>query len=90
VRPVEVAANALAASAPEKFAGSSIVQVIERVQIPARNFRPSTMCLASSWTRPRGRQTMALEIEGNMIRALYVGRNPDKLRHLAASASPSV
>src|SRR5262249_31394967 len=29
-------------------------------------------------------QTAAFEIEGNVIRALYVVRNPDKLRHLAA------
>jgi RNA polymerase sigma-70 factor, ECF subfamily len=32
-------------------------------------------------------QTAAFEIEGDVIRALYVVRNPDKLRHLAA---PSV
>ncbi|HJZ75103.1 MAG TPA: sigma-70 family RNA polymerase sigma factor [Vicinamibacterales bacterium] len=31
-------------------------------------------------------QTAAFEIEGDVIRALYVVRNPDKLRHLAASA----
>jgi RNA polymerase sigma-70 factor (ECF subfamily) len=30
-------------------------------------------------------QTAAFEIEGGVIRALYVVRNPDKLRHLAAS-----
>jgi RNA polymerase sigma-70 factor (ECF subfamily) len=30
-------------------------------------------------------QTAAFEIEGDVIRALYVVRNPDKLRHLAAS-----
>ena len=30
-------------------------------------------------------QTAAFEIEGEVIRALYVVRNPDKLRHLAAS-----
>jgi RNA polymerase sigma-70 factor (ECF subfamily) len=29
-------------------------------------------------------QTTAFEIEGNVVRALYVVRNPDKLRHLAA------
>jgi RNA polymerase sigma-70 factor (ECF subfamily) len=29
-------------------------------------------------------QTMAFEIEGDAIRALYVVRNPDKLRHLPA------
>lgn len=35
---------------------------------------------------PEGRvQTAAFEIEGDVIRALYVVRNPDKLRHLAAS-----
>jgi len=28
-------------------------------------------------------QTAAFEIEGDLIRALYVVRNPDKLRHLA-------
>jgi RNA polymerase sigma-70 factor (ECF subfamily) len=28
-------------------------------------------------------QTSAFEIEGNLIRALYIVRNPDKLRHLA-------
>jgi RNA polymerase sigma-70 factor (ECF subfamily) len=28
-------------------------------------------------------QTSAFEIEGDLIRALYVVRNPDKLRHLA-------
>ena len=31
-------------------------------------------------------QTAAFEIEGDVVRALYVVRNPDKLRHLAASA----
>jgi hypothetical protein len=30
-------------------------------------------------------QTAAFEIEGNAIRTLYVVRNPDKLRHLAAA-----
>jgi RNA polymerase sigma-70 factor, ECF subfamily len=33
-------------------------------------------------------QTAAFEIEGDVIRALYVVRNPDKLRHLAAPARP--
>jgi RNA polymerase sigma-70 factor, ECF subfamily len=33
-------------------------------------------------------QTAAFEIEGDVIRALYVVRNPDKLRHLAAGAGP--
>ena len=33
-------------------------------------------------------QTAAFEIEGDVIRALYVVRNPDKLRHLAAASSP--
>jgi RNA polymerase sigma-70 factor, ECF subfamily len=33
-------------------------------------------------------QTAAFEIEGDVIRALYVVRNPDKLRHLAAGARP--
>jgi len=31
-------------------------------------------------------QTAAIEIEGDVIRAIYVVRNPDKLRHLAAAA----
>ena len=30
-------------------------------------------------------QTTTFEIEGDVIRALYVVRNPDKLRHLAAA-----
>ena len=30
-------------------------------------------------------QTAAFEIEGDVIRALYVVRNPDKLRHLATA-----
>jgi len=30
-------------------------------------------------------QTAAFEIEGDVIRALYVVRNPDKLRHLATT-----
>ena len=34
-------------------------------------------------------QTAAFEIEGNVIRALYVVRNPDKLRHLAPSQHKS-
>ena len=33
-------------------------------------------------------QTAAFEIEGDVIRALYVVRNPDKLRHLTAAATP--
>ncbi len=33
-------------------------------------------------------QTTAFEIEGGLIRALYVVRNPDKLRHLAAAPAP--
>jgi RNA polymerase sigma-70 factor, ECF subfamily len=32
-------------------------------------------------------QTAAFEIEGDVIRALYVVRNPDKLRHLATAAA---
>ena len=32
-------------------------------------------------------QTAAFEIEGDVIRALYVVRNPDKLRHLASPAA---
>jgi RNA polymerase sigma-70 factor (ECF subfamily) len=35
-------------------------------------------------------QTAVFEIEGDVIRALYVVRNPDKLRHLAAGAKPRV
>ena len=34
-------------------------------------------------------QTAAFEIEGGVIRALYVVRNPDKLRHLAAARDES-
>jgi len=33
-------------------------------------------------------QTAAIEIEGNVIRAVYVVRNPDKLRHLSPGAFP--
>jgi RNA polymerase sigma-70 factor, ECF subfamily len=33
-------------------------------------------------------QTTAFEIEGDVIRALYVVRNPDKLRHLAVTSAP--
>ena len=33
-------------------------------------------------------QTAAVEIEGGVIRALYVVRNPDKLRHLAKASAP--
>ena len=33
-------------------------------------------------------QTAAFEIDGDLIRALYVVRNPDKLRHLAARSTP--
>ena len=33
-------------------------------------------------------QTAAIEIEGDVIRAIYVVRNPDKLRHLATSSAP--
>jgi len=33
-------------------------------------------------------QTAAFEIEGDVIRALYMVRNSDKLRHLAAAAPP--
>ena len=33
-------------------------------------------------------QTAAFEIEGDAIRTLYVVRNPDKLRHLAAASAP--
>ena len=33
-------------------------------------------------------QTSAFEIEGDVIRALYVVRNPDKLRHLAPASTP--
>ena len=32
-------------------------------------------------------QTTAFEIDGGVIRALYVVRNPDKLRHLAAASA---
>jgi RNA polymerase sigma-70 factor (ECF subfamily) len=33
-------------------------------------------------------QSAAFEIEGAVIRALYVVRNPDKLRHVAATPAP--
>jgi hypothetical protein len=33
-------------------------------------------------------QTTTFELEGDVIRALYVMRNPDKLRHLAAASAP--
>ena len=33
-------------------------------------------------------QTAAFEIEGDVIRALYVVRNSEKLRHLAPAAPP--
>jgi len=33
-------------------------------------------------------QTAAFEIEGDVIRALYVVSNPDKLRHLSAPSVP--
>jgi RNA polymerase sigma-70 factor (ECF subfamily) len=33
-------------------------------------------------------QTAAFEIEGDVIRAVYVVRNPDKLRHLAVASVP--
>jgi RNA polymerase sigma-70 factor (ECF subfamily) len=33
-------------------------------------------------------QTATFEIEDDVIRALYVVRNPDKLRHLAAASTP--
>jgi RNA polymerase sigma-70 factor (ECF subfamily) len=37
--------------------------------------------------RPEGPvQTAAFEIDGDAIHALYVVRNPDKLRHLAAGS----
>jgi RNA polymerase sigma-70 factor (ECF subfamily) len=33
-------------------------------------------------------QASAFEIEGGVVRALYVVRNPDKLRHLAKAPAP--
>jgi RNA polymerase sigma-70 factor (ECF subfamily) len=33
-------------------------------------------------------QTATFELEGDVIRALYVVRNPDKLRHLATASAP--
>src|SRR5262249_59572926 len=33
-------------------------------------------------------QTAAFEIEGDVIRALYVVRNPDKLRHSSVASAP--
>jgi len=35
-------------------------------------------------------QTAAFEIEGDRVRALYVMRNPDKLRHLAPQHTEGV
>ncbi len=32
---------------------------------------------------PEGVETMALEIDGDQIVAIYAVRNPDKLKHLA-------
>jgi RNA polymerase sigma-70 factor, ECF subfamily len=38
---------------------------------------------------PKGpAQTAAFEIDGDVIRALYVVRNSDKLRHLTSAAAP--
>jgi RNA polymerase sigma-70 factor (ECF subfamily) len=38
---------------------------------------------------PRGpMQTTAFDIDGDVVRALYVVRNPDKLRHLATASAP--
>ena len=34
-------------------------------------------------------QTAAFEIEGGVIRALYVVRNPDKLHHLSTASAPA-
>jgi hypothetical protein len=33
-------------------------------------------------------QTAAIKIEGDVIRAMYDVRNPDKLRHLAPATAP--
>jgi RNA polymerase sigma-70 factor (ECF subfamily) len=30
-------------------------------------------------------QTVAFEIDGDVVRAIYIVRNPDKLRHLPAT-----
>ena len=50
----------------------------------------STACPVSSWTHPRDRcRRRRFEIEGDVIRAMYVVRNPDKLRHLAGPARAS-
>ncbi len=35
-------------------------------------------------------QTTAFEIEGEVIKRLYVVRNPDKLQHLAKASSPQM
>jgi RNA polymerase sigma-70 factor (ECF subfamily) len=32
-------------------------------------------------------QTTAFEIEGDVVKAIYVVRNPDKLRHLAVGTT---
>jgi RNA polymerase sigma-70 factor (ECF subfamily) len=34
-------------------------------------------------------QTAAFEFDGDVVRALYVVRNPDKLRHLATASAPN-
>src|SRR5262244_725448 len=44
--------------------------------------------LMTTATREGPVQTAAFEIEGDVIRALYVMRNSDKLRHLAAASAP--
>ncbi len=33
-------------------------------------------------------QTAAFEVEGNLIHALYIVRNPEKLRHVGAGSVP--
>ncbi len=61
-----------------------------RVQEPATSSspgarRPSTACRASSSSRTaRCMHTIALEIDDGRITAIYIVRNPDKLRHVSA------
>jgi RNA polymerase sigma-70 factor (ECF subfamily) len=55
-----------------------------RMRLAAINGLPGVIVEA-----PEGAvQTAAFEIEGSVIRAMYVVRNPDKLRHLAAPRTP--
>jgi RNA polymerase sigma-70 factor, ECF subfamily len=46
------------------------------------------LSMALLLTLDRPVQTAAFEIDGDVIRALYVVRNSDKLRHLTSAAAP--